>query len=135
MRDLKDCLKNDECIVLLDFAENYSYAVQHAVHAVLLLAIIKSKNISTASVSACYQCTYLHHNANVVHIFVYHKLQSLKILLPKVSHVHYFSHGAPFQYKKIQKFIKMTFSSSIFLPEIQMYSNSIQFSKQSHFEC
>ena len=99
-------MKDDECIVLLDFAENYSYAVQHAVHAVLLLAIIKSKNISTASVSACYQCTYLHHNANAVHIFVYHKLQSLKILLPKVSHVHYFSHGAPFQYKKIQKFNK-----------------------------
>ena len=33
----------DECIVLLDFVETYSYTVQHAVHALLLLAIIKSK--------------------------------------------------------------------------------------------
>ena len=84
-------MKDDECIVLLDFAENYSYAVQHAVHAVLLLAFIKSKNISITSVTACYQCTYLHHNANVVHILVYHMLQS---------------HEDPFQYKKIQKFNK-----------------------------
>ena len=55
MRDLKDCLKDDECIVLLDFTENYSYFVQGAVHGVLLLAIIKSKIISTASVTVCYQ--------------------------------------------------------------------------------
>ena len=31
LHDLKDCLKDDECIVLLDFAESYSYVVQDAV--------------------------------------------------------------------------------------------------------
>ena len=45
---------------------------------------------------------YPHHNANVVHVFVSHMLQSLKILLPQVSHVHYFSDGAPFQYKNFK---------------------------------
>ena len=55
LHDLKDCLKNNECIVLLDFTENYSYIVQGAVHGVLLLANIKSKIISTASVTVCYQ--------------------------------------------------------------------------------
>ena len=28
LHNLKDCLKDDECIVLLDFAENYSYVVE-----------------------------------------------------------------------------------------------------------
>ena len=48
-------MKDDKCIVLLDFTENYSCDVQHAKDAVLLLAIIKSKINSTASDTVCYQ--------------------------------------------------------------------------------
>ena len=48
-------MKDGECIVLLDFTENYSYDVQHAKDVVLLLAIIKSKINSTASDTVCYQ--------------------------------------------------------------------------------
>ena len=89
MRDLKDCLKDDECIVLLDFTENYSYFVQGAVHGVLLLDR-KSKVINYKeqnylnSISYCVLSDYLDHNANAVHVFTYHMLRSLKILLPQM---------------------------------------------------
>ena len=104
-------LKDDECIILLDFAETYSYVVQDAVQgfqwnnsqATLhpFVAYYKEQN-HLNSISFCVLSDYLRHNANVVHVFVYHMLQSLKILLPQVSHVHYFSDGAPSQYKNFK---------------------------------
>ena len=59
LHNLQDCLKDDKCIVLLDFAENYSYVVQHIVHAVLLLTITKSKTISAASATVCYHTIFI----------------------------------------------------------------------------
>ena len=59
------------------------------------------------STSYCVLSDYLHHNTNAVHVFVYHMLQSLKILLPQVSHVHYLSDGAPSQYKNFKNLINL----------------------------
>ena len=55
-----------------------------------------------SSISYCVLSDYLYHNANVVHVFVYHTPQSLKILLPQAAHAHYFSDGAPSQYKNFK---------------------------------
>ena len=54
------------------------------------------------SISYCVFADYLPHNANVVHVFVYQMLHSSKILFPQVSHLHYFSDGALFQYKNFK---------------------------------
>ena len=111
LHNLKDCLKNNKCIVLQDFDENYSYFVQDAVQGfhwnnsqVTLnpfVAYYKKQN-HLNSFSYCVLWDYLHHNANVACAFVYHILQSLKILLLQVPHVHYFSDGAPSQYKSFK---------------------------------
>ena len=39
------------------------------------------------------------HDANVVHIFTYHMIENLKLLLPETEHCYYFSVGALSQYK------------------------------------
>ena len=73
----------------------------HRQHYIYFVAYYKEQN-HLSSIRYCVLSDYLHHNANVVHFFVYHMLQNLKILLPRVSHVHYFSDGAPSQYKNFQ---------------------------------
>ena len=116
LHDFKDCLKDDECIVLLDFAENYSYVVQDAAQgfhwnnsqATLhpFVAYYKEQN-HLNKINYCVFSIYLHHNANFVHVFVYHMLQSLKTLLSQVSHVYYFSDGASSQYKNVKNLINL----------------------------
>ena len=43
------------------------------------------------SISYCVLLDYLDLNTSVVHVFIYGMVQSFKLLLPQVSHVHYFS--------------------------------------------
>ena len=66
----------------------------------------------------CVLSNYLHHNTNVILIFNYRMLKSLKILLLQVSHVHYFSDEAPFQY---QNFKNLTCNSPSRWPSVECW--------------
>ena len=92
----------------MDFGENYSFAVQDAVHgfhwnnsqATLHLFIVYFNIVGKIeSLSCCIISDHMSHDANVVHIFTYHMIENLKLLLPETEHCYYFSVGALSQYK------------------------------------
>ena len=78
----------------------------HRSHYILLLLMIRRKIISTASVTVCYQIIFFIMQVLFM-FFVYHMLQSSKILLPQRSHFHYFNDGASSQYKNFENLINL----------------------------
>ena len=54
------------------------------------------------SLSYCVMSDILSHNADVVHVFIYQMLSSLKTLLPHLKHCYYLRDGTPSQYKNFK---------------------------------
>ena len=88
-------------IILFRMLCKVSTGTIHRSHYILLLLMIRSKIISTTSVTVCYQIIFV-----IMHVlfifFFYHMLQSLKFLSPQGSHFHYFNDGASSQYKNFE---------------------------------
>ena len=70
----------------------------HRPHYIFLLLIIKSKITSRASGTVCYQIIFV----IMQMLFMFLFIACSRILLPQVWHVHYFSDGAPSQYKNFK---------------------------------
>ena len=120
MKELNENISlNEQAIVLLDFAENYSFVCQDAVQGfhwdntqVMLHPVVvyyKACNSSGESIvcskSYCVVSDDRNHNAVEVHKFIQVVIGSLKLLLPNLKHIHYFSDGAS-QYKNHKLFYK-----------------------------
>ena len=106
---LKQNLQFNEAIMILDFAENYSFVVQDAAQgfhwdnsqATLhpFVAYYMSNEGTLTHHSMCVISDDLKHSTIAVHRFLEVVLQHLKILHPRMTNIHYFSDGAASQYK------------------------------------
>jgi hypothetical protein len=111
LKNLKVDLKPDEVIMLLDFAENYSFVVQDAsqsfhwnntqatLHPFVLYSVDGCGNLECSSF--CIISDSMSHSTAAVHVFQKKVLNNVKQLKPglELSHIHYFSDGAASQYK------------------------------------
>ena len=110
---LKESLSPNQLIVLLDFAENYSFIVQDAVQghhwnnsqATLHPVVIYYMQDSILqSYSICVISDDLNHITRSVHAFQEKIMSIIKERFTKVTEIIYFSDGCSKQYKKLQKF-------------------------------
>lgn len=119
LRTLKDAVKSDEeCIILGDFAENYSFIVQDAAQgfhwensqATLhpFVAYYRTHDKPTLQHSSmCIISDSGKHSTAAVHTFQKHILSRLQSILPNLRKVHYFSDGCAGQYKNRYNFINL----------------------------
>jgi len=110
--ELKEQLDENSIIILLDFAENYSFVVQDAVQgyhwsnsqATLHRFVVYYRNDKgkLANLNFCILSDSLNHDADAVHAFIRLVLMSIKQRLPLITQCIYFSDGAPSQYKNFK---------------------------------
>ena len=89
----------------MDFAENYSFVCQDAVHPVVVY--YKDNCQSLSCKSFCMVRDEREHNAIVVHKFIHVVVDSLKDVSPSLNHIHYCSDGAASQYKNYKNFTNL----------------------------
>lgn len=119
LSNLKENLDNNQCVVLCDFAENYSFVLQDAVQgyhwnnsqATIHPFVVYYKSSHTLQldhfsfvvISEC-----LKHDTISVHLFQSHLLQFISSHFDKkVEHIYYFSDGAASQYKNRKNFVNL----------------------------
>ncbi|CAN7998596.1 unnamed protein product [Ixodes hexagonus] len=122
LRELKTGLKSkNEAIVLLDFAENYSFIVQDApqsyhwvndqasIHPVVIYfrPDESGADISVRSFAVISDC--LQHDTTAVSAFQAEVLKIVKQDMPEIKKIYYFSDGASSQYKNKQKFVNLCY--------------------------
>ena len=123
LSNLKETLNEDEAILILDFAENYSFVVQDAVQsfhwensqATLhpFVAYFKADG-KVQHVSMCVVSDCLQHDTIAVNTFQKHALEKLKEIQPGLKKVYYFSDGAASQYKNFKNFANLVFHETDF---------------------
>ena len=111
----KENLSENELIILLDFAENYSFVVQDAVQgfhrensqATLhpFVAYFRSSNGVLKHTSICVISDCLKHDQTAVHCFLTKVITLMKQKVNNIKIIHYYSDGAPFQYKNYKDLI------------------------------
>ena len=119
LRTRKKNLQQDEPIILLDFADNYLFVIEGVVqgfhwensHAMLhpLVVYYASPNNIIESLSICVVSDHQLHNQSAVHAFLASDLSFVKIKMPFVTKVIYFSDGVASQYKNYKAFINLCF--------------------------
>ncbi|CAH0556044.1 unnamed protein product [Brassicogethes aeneus] len=119
LRNLKENIPAEtEVIVLLDFAENYSFVCQDAIQgfhwdttqATLHPFVIyfRSKNQTDLKCfSMCVISDEREHITSTVHYFLKVIIQHIKEELPDLQYIHYFSDGSSAQYKNYKNFINL----------------------------
>ena len=121
LKDLKEKLKENELIILLDFAENYSFIVQNGVQGyhwnnsqVKLhpIVVYYKKSGILCSKSYCLISDCLNHDTNVVHKFMSVVLNDIRAKRPNATKCIYFSDGAFSQYKNCKNFINLRHHNS-----------------------
>ena len=105
----KENLSENELIILLDFAENYSFIVQDAVQGFywensqatlhLFVAYFRSSNGDLKHTSICVISDFLKHDQTAVHCFLTKVITLMKRKVNNIKIIHYYSDGAPSQYK------------------------------------
>ena len=113
----KENLCENELIVLLDFAENYSFVVQDAVQGFywetsqatlhLSVAYFRSSNgglkhTSIYVISDCLKC-----DQTAVHCFLTKVITLMKQKVNTIKIIHYYSDGAPSQYKNYKGLVNL----------------------------
>lgn len=106
----KSIMTSDECIVLMDFSENYSFIIQNSVQsfyynntqATVHPFVVYYKSEETGELvnkNYCVISDCKDHFAYTVNAFTAKFLQSLKATFKWIKSIIYFSDGAPQQYK------------------------------------
>jgi len=107
LKSTKDSLHPGSIVILMDFAENYSFVVQDAVQGqhwnnsqVTLhpFAIYYKQGDELKCLSVCVVSDYLQHSTNAVHAYISTVITHLKSRF-HVKHIFYFTDGAASQYK------------------------------------
>ena len=110
---LKESLSANQVIILLDFAENYSFVVQDAVQAyhynnsqaTLHPAVIYYKQDGIIkSYSMCVVSDNLNHETRTVHAFQKEIINVIKEKFSDITEIIYFSDGSSKQYKNCKNF-------------------------------
>ena len=113
----KENLSENELIILLDFARNYSFIVQDAVQgfhwensqATLhpFVAYSRSSNGDLKHTSICVIPDCLKHNQTAVHCFLTKVITPMKQKVNNIKTIHYYSDGAPSQYKNYKGLVNL----------------------------
>ena len=110
LTNLKSNLPENAAVILLDFAENYSFVIQDAVQghhwdnsqATLHPFVVYYKDGSDIVTSSfCVISDSLKHDTVSVHAFITTLLNHMKTHNPQIQKVFYFSDGAASQYKNL----------------------------------
>lgn len=125
LSSLKSKLPPTEAIIVLDFAENYSFIAQDApqsfhwentqatIHPIVAYYVSDIDGSllhkSYAIISDC-----MTHDTAVVHTYIKVFLQAFLPTVEKIEKVHYFSDGAASQYKNKKNFLNLCFHSKDF---------------------
>lgn len=130
MKDKKQILAVNECIVLADFSENYSFVVQDEVqghHWVNKQATVHpfvfyyKDQDELKSHSFCVISDHLEHNTTTVHAFQQQLINYIKEHHPSIKKLIYFSDGAASQYKNKKNFINMCFHKEDFGLDVEWH--------------
>ena len=113
----KENLSENELIILLDFAENYSFAVQDAVQgfhwensqATLypFVAYFRSSNGDLKHTIICVVSDCLKHDKTSVHCFLTKVITLIKQKVNNIKIIHCYSDGAPSQYKNYKGLVNL----------------------------
>ncbi|MES9880157.1 MAG: hypothetical protein ABW185_04670 [Sedimenticola sp.] len=117
LSSLKENLGPDEAIIILDFAENYSFVVQDAAQgfhwdnsqATLHPFVAYFNKDGQTHESMCVVSDCLQHNTITVHRFLYDVLHHMKEICPGIKKIYYFSDGAASQYKNYKNLCNLTY--------------------------
>uniref|UniRef100_A0A6P7GVN1 Uncharacterized protein LOC114343446 n=1 Tax=Diabrotica virgifera virgifera TaxID=50390 RepID=A0A6P7GVN1_DIAVI len=115
LKDLKENLSNDVCVVLCDFAENMTFVVQDEIQsfhwsnpqATLHPFVFYYKQNDEDGIkckSLCIISDNLDHNTATVHTFQKYFVEEVKKVAPEVKKIIYFSDGTSGQYKNRKNF-------------------------------
>ena len=116
LRTLKENLECNVVIILMDFAENYSFVVQDAVQgfhwentqATLHPFVVYYKdNNFISNINICMISDCLKHDTIAVHVYLKKLIEYLKEILENITYIHYFSDGSTAQYKNYKNFINL----------------------------
>lgn len=130
MKDKKQTLAVDECLVLADFSENYSFVVQDEVqghHWVNKQATVHpfvfyyKDQDKLKSHSFCVISDHLEHNSTTVHAFQFQLTNYIKEHHPSINKLIYFSDGAASQYKNKIFFINISFHKEDFGLDVEWH--------------
>ncbi len=115
LKKLKDNIQEEEeCIILGDFAENYSFVVQDAIQGyhwekdqATIHPFVVYYRMGGTLTHQSYACisNISQHTTEVVYYFQQELLKKVSVLLPKLKKVFYFSDGAASQYKILAQFV------------------------------
>ncbi|MCH2405823.1 MAG: hypothetical protein MK200_06480 [Nitrosopumilus sp.] len=120
---LKENLSSDEAIILLDFAENFSFVVQDAVQGfhwnndqatLHPFSVYSMVDGSLQCHSLCVISDERDHGAPTVHTFISKVLPYIKEIIPNLKKVYYYSDGAGSQYKNCKNFTNLSFHKDDF---------------------
>jgi len=123
LRRLKADIQQGTAIILLDFAENYSFVVQDAVQGhhwnnsqATLHPFVSyyQTGDELKCVNYCIVSDCLQHNATAVHAFISAMIDKLKIVLNALDKLIYFSDVAASQYKNHKNFINLCYHEKDF---------------------
>ena len=132
LRQLKETLPTDSAVVLLDFAENYSFVCQDAVQsfhwdtaqATLHPFVIYHRENEDGDLKCFNLCVISDdkkHNAFTVHYFIKLMMKQLKELKPNLRKVYYYSDGAASQYKNCKNMRNLCFHEEDFGVEAEWH--------------
>lgn len=130
LRNLKLTIDETQAVVLLDFAENYSFVVQDAAQGyhwdntqcTLHPAVIYYRQDSEVKcTSLCFVSNCLKHDTVAVHKFQQKLIEYMKSKLSTVTKLYYFSDGAASQYKNFKNFVNLSMHYADFGIEAQWH--------------
>ncbi|XP_047125875.1 uncharacterized protein LOC124807717 [Hydra vulgaris] len=111
LKQLKENLKANECIIQMDFAENLSFVIQDEIqasyfsknqatlHPFIIYMRSLNGNLTLESKCYCIISENLIHNTEAVFTYVSKFVFILKEEYPNIQKIHYFTDGAGSQYK------------------------------------
>lgn len=117
LKHLKLKLKNEECIVICDFSENYSFVIQNEIQGfhwansqctIHPFAIYyKNQNNELEFTSLIMIAEFLKHDHFVVRLFIEKCVTFIKNKLDKIGKIYFFSDGSGSQYKNRMTFFNL----------------------------
>ena len=118
LKSLKEGLKEGECLILLDFAENYTLLIQDEVQSHhwsgqqatlhnVVVYFLESQILQHKSF--CFISDYLPHDVQSVHAFIQVLVPKLKNFISTLHTLLFFSDGGPAHYKNRHNFANLSF--------------------------
>lgn len=124
LRLSKEGLTKEKLVILMDFAENYSFVVQDAIQSFHwensqatmhpFVVYYTDSDQQIANLSFCIVSDSLKHDTIAVHVFLTRLLWHLQQKFPEVKHIQYFSDGSAAQYKNFKNFINLCYHEQDF---------------------